>query len=127
MASRDEIWLTDFGDPYPGEPAQHRPALVIGPPDAFGSDFPFVIVAPLTTTRRGLSLHIEVEPDDDNGLSELSYVQCELLRSLNRRRLSVRLGVVDSDGNCRLGSDPRPDGTLNETFVNFRVTPIVSG
>ncbi len=96
MASRDEIWLTDFGDPYPGEPAQHRPALVIGPPDAFGSDFPFVIVAPLTTTRRGLSLHIEVEPDDDNGLSELSYVQCELLRSINRRRLSVRQGVVDS-------------------------------
>jgi mRNA interferase MazF len=95
MASPDEIWLTDFGDPFPGEPSNHRPALVLGPPDTFGSDFPFAIVAPMTTTRRGLSLHVEVEPNAENGLDEVSYVQCELLRSINRRRLRVRLGVID--------------------------------
>lgn len=95
MASRDEIWLTDFGDPYPGEPANRRPALVLGPPDAFGSNFPFVIVAPMTTTGRGLSMHVEIEPDHENGLVETSYVQCELIRSINRRRLQTRLGLID--------------------------------
>jgi mRNA interferase MazF len=95
MASPDELWLVDFGEPYPGEPAHHRPAVVIGPPDAFGADFPFTIVCPLTTTRRGLSLHVEVEPTAASGLGELSYVQCELIRSISRRRLVHRLGAVD--------------------------------
>ena len=62
MASVDDLWLVDFGDPYPGEPAAHRPAL--GPPDTFGADFPFVIVASLTTVPRGLSLHVEIDPGD---------------------------------------------------------------
>ena len=44
MASIDDLWLVDFGEPYPGEPAAHRPALVIGPPETFGPAFPFVIV-----------------------------------------------------------------------------------
>lgn len=96
MASVDDLWLVDFGDPYPGEPADRRPALVIGPPDSFGPAFPFVILTPLTTTRRGLSLHIEVEATADTGLDESSYIQCELIRSINRKRLIHRLGAVDA-------------------------------
>lgn len=95
MASVDELWIVDFGDPYPSEPALRRPALIVGPPGTFGANFPFVIVLPLTTTRRGLSLHVEVEATDQTGLSETSYVQCELIRSINCNRLVRRLGVVD--------------------------------
>jgi mRNA interferase MazF len=97
MASVDDLWLVDFGEPYPGEPAMHRPALVVGPPEAFGVEFPFVIVTPLTTTYRGLSLHIEVEASVDTGLDNLSYIQCELIRSVNRKRLVHRLGAVGSE------------------------------
>jgi len=97
MASTDDIWIVDFGEPYPAEPAAHRPALVIGPPDTFGIDFPFVILVPLTTTRRGLSLHVEIEPSVETGLRETSYVQCELIRSVNRQRLVRRIGDVSSD------------------------------
>jgi mRNA interferase MazF len=95
MASPDELWLVDFGDPFPGEPAHHRPALVIGPPDMFGAEFPFVIVCPLTTSRRGLSLHVEVDPTDTTGLHSTSYVQCELVRSVSRRRLVRQLGAIN--------------------------------
>jgi mRNA interferase MazF len=95
MASVDDLWLVDFGEPYPGEPAHHRPALVLGPHDAFGADFPFTIVSPLTTRHRGLSLHVEVEATPGTGLDEVSYVQCELVRSVSRRRLVHRLGAVD--------------------------------
>lgn len=77
------------------EPAYQRPALVLGPPDSFGPDVPFVIVTPLTTTRRGLSLHVEVEATEGTGLDHTSYVQCELIRSVNRRRLVHRLGAVE--------------------------------
>ena len=95
MASIDDLWLVDFGDPYPGEPAAYRPALILGPPDTFGPGFPHVIVAPLTTTRRGLSLHVEVEATKFTGLDTTSYVQCELIRSINHRRLVHHLGSID--------------------------------
>jgi mRNA interferase MazF len=96
MASVDDLWLVDFGELYPAEPAWHRPALVLGPPDAFGADFPFIILAPLTTTHRGLSLHVEVEATGTTGLDVVSYVQCELIRSVNGARLAHRLGAVDA-------------------------------
>lgn len=96
MASVDDIWLVDFGEPYPGEPAARRPALVIGPPDTFGPAFPFVVVVPMSTTHRRLSLHIEIEASAGTGLAETSYIQCELIRSINRKRLVHLLGAVDS-------------------------------
>ncbi len=99
MASVDELWLVDFGSPYPVEPAHHRPALIVGPPEVFGAALPFVIVLPLTTTRRDLSVHIEVEPTHETGLVETRYVQCELIRSINRNRLVHRLGMIDIDGS----------------------------
>src|SRR5437762_3380976 len=97
MASVDDIWLVDFGDPFPGEPAHHRPALVLGPPETFGPEFPYMIVCPMTTRNRALSLHVEVDATDRTGLMDASYVQCELLRSVSRRRLVHRLGAVDLD------------------------------
>jgi mRNA interferase MazF len=95
MASIGEVWLVDFGHAFPDEPAELRPTLVVGPSALFGDDLPFVILAPRTTQRRGLSLHVEVEPTLANGLNTTSYVQCELMRSVSRRRLIARMGRVD--------------------------------
>jgi mRNA interferase MazF len=102
MASPDELWLVDFGDPYPAEPAHHRPAVVLGPPDTFGGDFPFVLLCPLTTKRRELALHVEVEATTASGLASTSYVQCELVRSVNRRRLVHRMGAIDAATSRRV-------------------------
>lgn len=112
MASVDEFWLVDFGEPHPGEPAAVRPALILGPPDTFGPGFPFVIVAPLTTARRGLSLHIEVEATADTGLEATSYIQCELIRSINHSRLVHPLGVVGPDISRRVA-------TVVKTLLNY--------
>jgi mRNA interferase MazF len=96
MVSTDDIWLVDFGEPFPGDPAFHRPALVVGPAGEWGTDIPFAFVVPFTTTRRELRhLHVEVEPDAGNGLDTVSYAQCEQLRSVNPARLVVRLAQVD--------------------------------
>lgn len=94
MASVGDLWLVEFGEGHPGEPAALRPALILGPPDTFGTGFPFVIVSPLTTAHRGLSLHVEVEATAASGLDALSYIQCELIRSINKNRLIHRLGAV---------------------------------
>lgn len=112
MGSVDELWLTDFGDPFPGEPAFHRPALVVGPPGYFGADFPFVLVVPLTTTDRSLGLHVEIDASEATGLDTTSHAQCELLRSVNRRRLVHRLGVIDSTTKGRVSE-------ILATLLNF--------
>jgi mRNA interferase MazF len=104
MASVDDVWLVDFGTPHPGEPAALRPALVLGPPDTFGPGFPFVIVVPLTTTRRGLSLHVEVEGSAATGLDSTSYAQCELIRAISRNRLVHHLGTVDRETSHRVAA-----------------------
>lgn len=96
MASVDDIWLADFGEPFPAEPAEHRPAVVVGPAPSFGHEFPTVFLVPLTTTRRGLSLHVEVEATEATGLAQPSYAQCEQLRSVGRQRLVHRLGQIDT-------------------------------
>ena len=89
-----------------------RPALVIGPPDTFGPGFPFVIVLPLTTTHRALSLHVVVEANATTGLDETCYVQCELIRSVNHNRLVHRLGAVETE----VSSDV---GTIVRTLLNY--------
>jgi mRNA-degrading endonuclease toxin of MazEF toxin-antitoxin module len=77
---------------------------MLGPPHTFGSGFPFVIVTPLTTTRRGLSLYFEVEATADTGLDAISYIQCELIRFINRNRLVRRLGAVGTDISSRVAT-----------------------
>lgn len=103
MASVDELCLIDFGERHPGEPGSIRPALVIGPspifsqPDQSDIELPFIVVVPLTTTYRGLPFHVELEATQFNGLSETSFVQCELIRSVNRKCLIHRLGILEPD------------------------------
>ncbi len=97
MASVDELWIVDFGEPCPSEPAWHRPALIVGPAPEFGTELPFVIVCPLTTTFRDLPTHVEIEPERGSGLDDVSYVQCELVRSVGRGRLVHRTGTLDAE------------------------------
>lgn len=104
MASCSDIWLVDFGDPYPGEPAGVRPALVVGPPDTFGPVFPFSFIVPVTTRRRELRYHVEIEASEQTGLDETSYVQCELIRSVNRKRLVHRIGTAQPDTSRRVAT-----------------------
>lgn len=96
--------MVDFGQPYPGEPAFYRPALIVGPPDIFGSGFPFSIVLPVTSNSRGLSLHVEVAANEGTGLRVDSYIQCEQIRSVNRKRLTKKLGSIDAETSNRVGA-----------------------
>jgi mRNA interferase MazF len=53
-----------------------------------------VIVAPTTTTHRGLPSHVELDPDS-SGLDEISYAKCEDVKSVSEQQLIGRLGVSD--------------------------------
>ena len=92
-----EIWLTDFGDPYPGEPAYRHPALILARPLGFPQKTPTVVLIPITTTCRDMPTHIEIDPTPETGLDEPSYAQCELLGAAAVSRLLRLLGEVGPD------------------------------
>lgn len=95
-ARRGELWLIDFGEPVGREQSGRRPALVISSDMLNESGAGVVIVVPLTTARRGLPSHVEIEPGG-SGLDEVSYAKCEDVKSISERRLIVRLGSVSAD------------------------------
>lgn len=96
MAQRGEVWLVDFGGPIGHEQGYQRPAVVISADQLNRSHAELIIVLPITTTRRGLPSHIEIEPGD-SGLSHTSYAKTEDIKSVSTRRLIRRLGTVPAD------------------------------
>jgi len=53
----------------------------------------FVIVAPLTTKDKGIAFHVRVEPPE-GGVTAISYIKCEDVRSLATERLDRRWGAI---------------------------------
>ncbi|MCL6476866.1 MAG: type II toxin-antitoxin system PemK/MazF family toxin [Peptococcaceae bacterium] len=91
--SRGDIWLVDLNPVRGCEQAGKRPALVIsvdlfnrGPAD-------LVVVLPITTRDKGIPFHVEVSPPE-GGLKEKSFIKCEDVRSIAKKRLLVRWGTV---------------------------------
>lgn len=90
---RGEVWMLNF-DPIRGhEQAGTRPALILSV-DAFNSGpADLVIVLPITSRSRGVRSHVEVQPPE-GGLSIVSYIKCEDVRSVAKIRLQRRLGEI---------------------------------
>lgn len=89
---RGEVWLVDLGEPVGHEAAWQRPALVVS--DDPANRHGLVVVCPVGSARRHYPTRIEVEPGP-SGLDEVSYVQCEQVRTVSTTRLVHRLGSVD--------------------------------
>jgi len=102
MARRGDIWLMDFGDPVGREQAGIRPAVVISTDRHNEGQSGVLMVVPLTTTRRGLPSHIEIEPGA-SGLESISYAKCEDLKSVSVERLVRREGATESGTLFEIG------------------------
>lgn len=99
---RGEVWLVDFGEPVGREQAGRRPALVVSADPLNEGPAGVVIVVPLTTMRRELPSHIEIEAGE-SGLDTTSYAKCEDVKSISDRRLVTRLGACEPDVLFEIG------------------------
>lgn len=99
---RGEIWLVDFGEPAGREQAGTRPAVVVSTDALNEGPSGVVLVVPLTSTRRQLPSHVEIEPGE-SGLSDSSYAKCEDVKSVSERRLVGRLGVAGPEPMFEIG------------------------
>jgi len=90
-----EVWLVGFGKPVGREQAGLRPAVVVSADGLNEGPAGVVMVVPVTSARRGLPSHIEID-HPDSGLDQISYAKCEDLKSISDGRLMHRLGVVEA-------------------------------
>jgi mRNA interferase MazF len=93
---RGDLWAVDFGEPVGREQAGRRPALVVTTDLWNEGPSGVTIVVPITTARRGLATHVEIEPGE-SGLADVSYAKCEDVKSVSVERLVRRLGRAEPD------------------------------
>jgi mRNA interferase MazF len=94
--SRGEVWDLNFDPTIGHEQAGARPALILSV-DLFNvGPAELVVAVPMTRTERKVRWHIEVTPPE-GGLAARSFIQCENVRSVSKRRLKGRRGRVSED------------------------------
>lgn len=92
---RGEIYYADLSPVIGSEQGGVRPVLIIQ--NDVGNKFsPTVIVCAVTSriTKAKLPTHVEV-PAGKFGLAKDSVILLEQMRTLDKRRLKARVGVVD--------------------------------
>lgn len=94
--------MVDFAVPVGREQAGSRPAVVVSADLLNEGPAGVVIVVPLTTARRDLPSHVELEVGD-TGLDAVSYAKCEDIKSISERRLVTRLGVTSPEVMFTIG------------------------
>lgn len=83
---RGEIWDLDL-DPIKGrEQAGRRSALVISVNSFNDGPAELLVVVPITRTDRRVRWHVPVKPPE-GGLSQVSFIKCEDVRSVSKSRL----------------------------------------
>jgi mRNA interferase MazF len=93
---RGEIHLCSFDPTIGHEIRKTRPALVIQN-DVGNRYSPLTIVAAITSTipAQPHPVTVIVDATRENGLSVRSCIRLDQIRTIDRRRLARRLGVVD--------------------------------
>jgi mRNA interferase MazF len=91
--ARAEVWMTDFGFGQGREQAGMRHSLIISHDGFNQSAAELIIVIPITSKAKGIRTHVEVKPPV-GGLTMISYVKCEDVRSISKDRLVRKLGSV---------------------------------
>ena len=92
--------ISTSGFPEGREAGFRHPAILVTAQRILDADPTVVHVAPLTTTIRPFHSEIVIEPDDANGLDEVSAAQCETTRAISTRRM---LGIRGNVGAVMLG------------------------
>ena len=91
MVMRGEVWLTDL-DPTVGREIQKTRPCVIVSPDELNKVVRTVLIAPMTTGGWVTSFRVPVVFQGKDGL-----IVPDQMRSIDRRRLRKKLGVLQED------------------------------
>lgn len=93
--SRGEVWLVTL-DPTTGrEQLGTRPALIVSDDGFNQGHAELVLLLPITFRAKNIRSHVSLLPPE-GGLGLPSFIMCEALRSVSKRRLVKRLGMISN-------------------------------
>ena len=93
---RGDVWIVDWSPGRGSEQAGVRPELVIQTDAAnMNSRYPNVIVLAISTKGKQVPFHVPINPSQECGLRETSFVKCEQVLTISKDRLSRRLGGLN--------------------------------
>jgi mRNA interferase MazF len=95
---RGEIWTAAAGSGYVGKP---RPVVIIQD-DRFDATDSVTLCAVTTDPTEAPLIRIPVEPDDRNGLREVSKLMVDKLTTVPRSKLGERVGQLSDEDMVRL-------------------------
>ncbi len=93
LTSGDVIDL-DLGLPEGREAGFRHPAVVVTAQRILDAQPTVIQVVPLTSSIRGFTSEIVIEPDDTNGLQQRSAAQCQHVRAVSTQRVEHIRGNV---------------------------------
>jgi mRNA interferase MazF len=94
--SRGEIWQVTL-DPTRGhERVGQRPGLVVSVDPFNHGPAGLVVIIPIISSAKGIPLHVQINPPE-GGLTQVSFIKCEDVRSVSKERLTLRRGSISSD------------------------------
>src|SRR3954465_8769971 len=92
---RGEIWRADL-DPVRGhEQGRIRPVLVVSTDIFNRGSTDLVTIVPITSRAQPIRTFLRVDPPE-GGLSQISYLICDQIRTIAKERLGKRLGVISN-------------------------------
>jgi mRNA interferase MazF len=95
-ARRGDIWIVDWSPARGSEQAGMRPALVVQTDAAnLNPRYPNVIVLAISTKGKSVPFHVSINPSQESGLKETSFVKCEQVLTISKDRLARRSGSLN--------------------------------
>lgn len=91
--SRGDVWEINLDPTIGREQAGTRPALVFSIDRFNNGPAELVIVLPITSKNKNQPLHVSVTPPE-GGLTMLSFIKCDDIRSVSKQRLRRFCGTV---------------------------------
>ncbi len=96
LPRRGELYYVNFGPTIGVEIKKTRPALIIQN-DIGNTHSPATIVAAITSTARDIYPHEVLLKAGEGGLQKDSIVLLNQVRTIDKKRLGKKLGMVSSD------------------------------
>jgi len=89
---RGDIWFVDWSPGRGSEQAGMRPAVIIQTDAANRNPhYPNTIVLTISTKGKAVPFHVPVNPSEENGLQETSFVKCDSLKYPFRPALLMQI------------------------------------
>jgi len=92
---RGEIWMLNWNPGRGSEQRGHRPGVIVQCDE--GNSAPgarTTILVPLTTQGRPFTFYVPIPSDEATGLPQASWANCTQVFTVDKERLSRRLGRV---------------------------------